>query len=144
MLKGNHCDALSINEKNDNTVTEGYISSEQLQQELKNAGKITTSYIESIKEKMSDKDVIALKEQINSEEFRNQLRKATEDSKEKIAEIYERNRLKTNLANIQKERERIYNDYVKNLEEYNKKVSEAEIKELKKIINDKEKTTQKS
>ena len=134
-MQGNSCEAISINEKNDNTITEGYISSQQLQEELKNAGKITTSYIEKLKTSLSEKDAIALKEQIESEEFRMQLRKASEDSKEKINQIFERSRLSKSLReqaiNIQNMKEKFNKEYDK----FFKEAQEKTITNLKRELD---------
>ena len=142
-MQGNKCEALSIDEKNDNTVTEGYISSQQLQEELKKAGKATTSYIESLKASLSNEDYIAQKEQIESEEFRNQLRKASEDAKEKINQIFERSRLSKSLREQAINIENLKNKFNQEYEKFIKDNQEKTIQNLKKELEEAKKNNNK-
>ena len=141
-IQGNKCEAISINEKDDNTITEGYISSQQLQEELKNAGKITTSYIERLKSTLSSEDAKAQQEQIESEEFRQQLWKASEDAKEKINQIYERSRLSKSLReqaiNIQNMKDKFnkeFDDFMKQNQEETIKNLKSQLKKAKQTNN---------
>lgn len=132
MLKGNHCEALKINQKNDNTIIKGYISSEQLHKELQRSGQATVSYIEKLKETMSDEDLKALNEQIASEEFREQLHKAVDTAKEKINQIYEKTQLSQRLGKEKQNIINMINSYQKQLEyeQHNKlKIENEELKE---------------
>lgn len=136
---GNNCEAISINEADDNTVKEGYISSEQLAQEMREMGKATVSYIEKMKGSMSEADKQALNEQIQSQAFRTQLRKAAEDSKEKINSIYERAKLSKSINEQKQNIENLKSQITKNYEELEKTILKNEnelLKKAKKTTND--------
>ena len=119
-------------DKTDNTITEGYISSEQLLTEMKRAGQTTVNYIESAKNNMTEENKQALKEQIKSEQFRAQLKKAVYDSKDKIDTIYNKNRLSKKINEATKEMQNAHKKYIESYEKYEKESLKAEIKYLKK------------
>lgn len=130
MIKGNHVDAKACDQKN-NTITKGYVSSEQLHKMLEKSGISTVSYIEKIKNSLSEEDIKAQTEQIASEEFRQQLYKAVDTAKEKINQIYEKAHLSQRLGDARKEIERQANHIRKQLESEQIKKLEAENKALR-------------
>lgn len=119
-------------DKTDNTVTEGYISNQQLIEEMSRAGKTTVSYIESIKNSMSEEDKKALKEQIADNQFREQLRKAVFESKDKIDTIYHKNRIAANINKASQNLQNAHKKYVEAYDKFEKESMKAEIERLKK------------
>lgn len=117
--------------KKDNTVDDGYITSEQLLNEMKKSAQTTVSYIQATKEKISEEDKIALKEQIENTEFRNQLKSAVFESKDKIDRIYHEKRIAKNINDKLKNYQNAKNKLEKSKEEYEKEILKYENQKLK-------------
>lgn len=119
-------------DKTDNTVTEGYITSEQLIEEMKKSANATISYIEAQKNNMTEEDRIALKEQINDANFRAQLKSAVMENKDKIDSIYHKNRISANIKRSYEELDNKRKAYYEAYDKFEKEALKYENERLKK------------
>lgn len=123
-------------DQEDNTITEGYMTPAMLQAEIQAKGNIAVDYIEKLKNQMKEEDKIATIEQMNSKEFQKQLEYASNVSKEKVEQIFEKRnaerKLKSAVENFKRKQEE-YNEAYKKAElEYHKLRGDNYEKKLKK------------
>lgn len=122
-----------ICDQEDNTITEGYMTPAMLQAEIQAKGQIAVDYIEKVKEQMKNEDKIANYQQMESKEFQSQLEYASQISKEKVEQIFEKRnserKLKSAIENF-KRKQQEYNEAYKKAElEYYKMRGNNENKE---------------
>ena len=116
----NNMPKILICDQEDNTIVDGYMTPAMLQAEIQAKGQIAVDYIEKVKAQMKEEDRLSNIEQMNNQEFQKQLEYASNVSKEKVEQIYEKRNTERKLKNA-------IENFKRKQQEYNEAYKKAEL-----------------
>lgn len=134
LRRGNHVEA-EINNQEDNTVVDGYVSTEQLYKNMVEAGKINLRSMYPKNEEMEARELDIIENETNSQ-IKNAFKTLGKKREQLIDEIYETKTQNNKIESIKKRINQLNEDIIKaekgNKETYIKEL-EKQIEELKMI-----------